>query len=73
MSNAIKGRWIPLHERAQALLAAHYDALSISDRDYLYSLFARKIVWGTELQATRITKIEAQFNPDQSPSTAVAS
>lgn len=61
MSVVVNGAFKPIHERAKKLLNQHYDALSDFDRDYLCSLYSRKIVFGTKFQAKRITGIEDIF------------
>lgn len=62
MSIVVKGAWVPLYDRARTIITSHYDVLADADRDYLVSLYARKIVWGTNYQLKRINQIEAALN-----------
>lgn len=47
-----------LHERAKALLMAHFYDLNDSDREFLISIAGRYVVFGTELQNQRLDAIE---------------
>lgn len=56
----LKGAWVQLCVRADALLAAHAEVLSEDDTAFLTMLSKRKIVWGTPLQQKWIDKITSE-------------
>jgi hypothetical protein len=62
MSIVIKGTWIRLCVRADAVLQAHADNLNESDTAFLKMLSEHKVVWGTARQAKRLDEIEAAIN-----------
>lgn len=50
--------WTPLYERAKKMLCSIHDNLSDQERDYLVSIEARKVVWGTPFMKQFITQVE---------------